>query len=167
MVRFYMKRAAESGRVLFWVCDEMGNDAFRVAGMRSLLSAKLSLMTPEGREAARITGVGTASLSKFTVEIPGERRMTLLQNLSPAGGSISVRNPNWSFRGDISMGNFDVIDVDRSLIMTHGTEWGADGCRWCVEIADERNTLRCLCLCAIADGLLTGGAESPVPVKGG
>ena len=121
-----------------------------MTGIRTLLSAKLSLVTAEDIEAARITGVGTASLSKFTIEIPGERRMTLLQNLTPAGGSVTVRNPNWSFRGDISMGNFDVID-----------------CCSCVQVEDERNIVRCLCLCAIVDGLLTGSAETPIPVKGG
>lgn len=166
-MRFYMQRATGSGGSLFTVCDDKGNDAFRVTGIRTLLSAKLSLVTAEDIEAARITGVGTASLSKFTIEIPGERRMTLLQNLTPAGGSVTVRNPNWSFRGDISMGNFDVIDVDRSLIMTHGVKWGANGCCWCVQVEDERNTVRCLCLCAIVDGLLTGSAETPIPVKGG
>ena len=63
-MRFYMQRATGSGAGLFTVCDDKGNDAFRVTGIRTLLSAKLSLVTAEDIEAARITGVGTASLHR-------------------------------------------------------------------------------------------------------
>lgn len=165
-MRFYLKRFLQSGGALFTVYNELGDIAFLVTGVRSLLSAKMSLRSADGVELARITGMGTSSLSKFSIEIPGEKRMTLIQSITPGGISVSARNPNWSFRGDPALGNFDVIDVDRTLVMTHGAQWKANGSRWYVQIENDRDIVRCLCICAVVDGLLSEGEVSFLPAKG-
>ena len=64
------------------------------------------------------------------------------------------------------MGNFDVIDVDRTLVMTHGAQWKANGSRWYVQIENDRDIVRCLCICAVVDGLLSEGEVSFLPAKG-
>ena len=49
--------------------------------------------------------------------------MTLLCSFVASEPLFKINGQTWVFRGDVLLRNFDVVDVDRTVIFIHGTQW--------------------------------------------
>ena len=81
-MNFYLKRAINSSDSLLFLVYE-GNASeeivYRLKGTYGVLSGKISLLDERENEMARMVQMGTPSLSKFSIEIPGRRKAGLCQ----------------------------------------------------------------------------------------
>ncbi len=162
-MNFYLKRAINSSDSLLFLVYE-GNASeeivYRLKGTYGVLSGKISLLDERENEMARMVQMGTPSLSKFSIEIPGRRKAMLIRNLTVPGGSFVMRCPSWRLRGTPVSGNFDLVDVDRRVVLTHGVDWKQDV--YAIQIQREEDVILGLCVCAAVDSVILGENRAPV-----
>lgn len=161
---FYLRRFVNgTDSLLFVIQDAAGEILYRVEGMNSKLSGEMCLLNAANQPVAWILRVGTASLSKFNIEIPGRKRTVVVRNLTVPGGSFVMRFPSWQLRGLPVSGCFDLVDVDRSVVLTHGMDWKENVC--CIQILKEENVVLGLCVCILLNETISGGICRPVAVQ--
>lgn len=89
----------------------------------------------------------------------------MTQNLTASRQPIKIKKVSWHFRGDLAARSYDILNVDSTVIMTHGRCWNSVGDCYAVDIPRESDILVCLCLSVILDSTVIGGTPAAVPAN--
>lgn len=163
-MKFFLKQNTEGGKEVFIIYDDMGQPAYHVISDKNALSSKLILQDVAEKTVAKINRIGVLTLSRYDISVDDKECAHITQSLSAAIPKLKVHGLNWHFRGDIVLRSFDVLDIDRTLIMTHGRNWGPYGECFAIDIAKPQNELLCLCIAVAIDSMVMGGIGAVLPV---
>ncbi len=162
-MKFYLQQSTNPD-TLFAVSDFLGQPVYRVTGDSLSIGSKTYLIDQNKKEAARIFSVGLTTISKYAIFIGDKERARVIQNLSAARQPIKIKGVSWRFRGDLATRSYDIVDVDSTVIMTHGRCWNASGDCYAVDVTRESDVLVCLCLSVILDSTVIGSIAAALPV---
>ncbi len=163
-MKFYIQQSTESDS-LFMIMDSLGQPIYRVTGDSLSIGSKIYLIDQNQKEAARIFSVGLTTISKYSVFIGDKERARVIQNLTAVRQPIKIKGVSWRFRGDLITRSYDIIDVDSSVVMTHGRCWNTSGECYAVEVTKESDVLLSLSLSVILDNTVITGSVAAVPAN--
>lgn len=161
-MQFYLKQGTDDS--LFHVMNSVGLPVYRVSGGSLAIGNKIYLTDPEGKKAARIYSVGVSSVARYLISVEEKERARVTVNLHSAHHPVRIRGVNWRFRGNLVTRSYDILDESSAVVMSHGRCWNAVGDCYGADIADDADTLICLCIAVILDSTVIGGSASAVPV---
>ena len=81
-MNLYLKQDTEANAGLFTVYDTCGRVCYRLSGDAQTLGGKMYLYDSNGVEAARVTHMGLAGISRYTIVVAEKERARILQNLA-------------------------------------------------------------------------------------
>ena len=163
-MEFYIQHSTEAN-ALFLIMDSLGQLVYRVTGDSLSIGSKIYLIDRNKQEAARIFSVGLNAISKYSVFIGDKERARVIQNLTASRRPIKIKGVSWRFRGDLVTRSYDIVNVDSTVVMTHGRCWNTAGDCYAVDITSESDVLLCLCLSVILDSTVIGGSTAALPVS--
>ena len=159
-LKLYLARSSAGEQSRFLVYDHLGALRHRVDGKITAGGGVLCLVTPEGRQEARIRQKNMLAFSYYSALCADDSRVRLLQSVVQNRPVFYLRGVNWFFHGDATPHSFAVMDVDKSTVMTLQKTWTAFGDGWELFIAEPADELRCLCIAVCVENalFLEGGA---------
>ena len=163
-MRLFLKQNTDGGKTLFTVSDELGRLVYTVAGDSNTIGGKFYLLDNKKIPVARISRLGTTTLSRYAVYIDGQERATVIQNFAAPRQPYRLRGITWQFRGDPMTRSFDLVCLDSTLIMSHGRCWGICGDCFAIDVLKEEDVILSLCISVAVDNTITGGAVSALPI---
>lgn len=163
-MQFYIRQSTDIDS-LFSIMDCSGQPVYRVTGDSLSIGSRLCLVDNEKNEVARIYSVGLPTITKYTIAVGDKERARVTWNMNAKKQQVKIKGVTWRFRGDLAARSYDIVNVDSSVIMTHGRCWNNIGDCYAVEIKDEPDVLVCLCLSVILDSTVIGGTAAPVPAN--
>lgn len=163
-MQFYICQGSDTD-ALFTIMDSAGQPVFRVTGDSLAIGNKLSMIDVANVEIARIYSVGLPNLSKYTISVGEKERARVTWNSSAKQQKVKIKGVSWRFRGDLISRSYDIINVDSSVVMSHGRCWNKIGDCYGVEIHEEADVPVCLCLAVILDSTVFGGVAVPAPAN--
>ena len=148
----YLKQVVGSGALQFLVLDEQQKILYRAVREAEAHRAWIRLFNQEERCVAYVRQTWFLMLELHTLTVGGCEYARLLQTTAMAPTQeIKILGPTWSFRGNLLLRNFDVIDVDHTVVMSHCKRWGAWGDGYEINVANPEFELACLCLALCLD----------------
>ena len=165
-MKFYIKQSTGT-EILFTVSDSLGQPVYQVTGDSLSIGSKSYLIDNNKNEAARIFSVGLSAISKYSVFIDDKERARVILNLTAPKQPVKIKGikgENWRFRGDLVTRSYDIINVDSSVVMTHGRCWNVSGDCFAVDVTNESDVLLCLCIAIILDNTVIGSSVAALPV---
>ena len=163
-MNLYLKQDTEANAGLFTVYDTCGRVCYRLSGDAQTLGGKMYLYDSNGVEAARVTHMGLAGISRYTIVVAEKERARILQNLASLKTPFRIRGISWRLRGDMALRSFDVVDAEGRVVMSHGRCWESSGECFALEIAEAENALLCICIAAVIDSSAQAGSAVALPV---
>ncbi len=163
-LNLYLKQDTEANAGLFTVYDACGRMCYRLTGDAQTLGGKIFLCDTNHREVARITHMGLAGISRYTIVIADKERARILQNLASIKMPFRIRGISWRLRGDLVLRSFDIVDVSDALVMSHGRCWESNGECFALDIAQEKYAPLCICMAAVIDSSAQSGSAVALPV---
>ena len=163
-MHFYLRQNSDTD-ALFIIMDSTGQLVYRVTGDSLSIGNKISMIDNEQNEIARISSVGLATLSKYTIYVGEKERAHLTWNSGAKHHQVKIKGKSWRFRGELVTRSFDIVNVDSSVVMTHGRCWNNMGDCYGVDIKEEVDIPVCLCLAVILDSIVLGGTIAAVPAN--
>lgn len=163
-MNLYLKQDTAANAGLFIVYDACGRVIYSLTGDAQTLGGKMVLRTVAGEEAARITHMGLAGISRYTIIVGEKERARILQNLASTKMPFRIRGIPWRLRGDLLMRNFDLVDASDAVVMSHGRCWESSGECFALDIAQEKNLLLCICIAVVIDSSAQAGSAVALPV---
>ena len=165
-MKFYIKQNTADGTEVFTICNESGQPVYHVQSEESTLYSKLTVFDTEKNAVAKINRIGVISLFRYDISIDDKDCARITQKLSSTGApKLKIHGASWHFRGDMALRSFDVLDVDHTVIMTHGRHWGINGECFAVDIQLPQNEILCLCIAVVVDSIVMGGVGAALPVS--
>lgn len=160
----YMKQSIDPGDVLFYVMDQLGHICYEIKMQKHCLGKRLSIIDLQQQEVAHIHCIGFAKILRCGIVVKGAERLSLLCSLSSSEPLFKINGQTWVFRGEVMLRNFDVVDVDRTVVFTHGSQWVPNvGNVYGITVYQEKYMPECLCICAVIDTFATG-TQNTAPV---
>ncbi|MEE0252690.1 MAG: hypothetical protein UEE41_04765 [Acutalibacteraceae bacterium] len=154
----YLKQSTEPGNLLFHVMDEWGHPCYQVLIDKHRFGKYIYIETTEREKVADIHCMGFSKILRSSILINGRKRMTLLCSFVASEPLFKINGQTWVFRGDVLLRNFDVVDVDRTVIFIHGTQWmSQSGNGYILQIEQPEFALESLCLSVIIDAFSSDG----------
>ena len=137
-MRLFLKQNTDGGKTLFTVSDELGRLVYTVAGDSNTIGGKFYLLDNKKIPVARISRLGTTTLSRYAVYIDGQERATVIQNFAAPRQPYRLRGIAWQFRicGDC----------------------------FAIDVLKEEDVILSLCISVAVDNTITGGAVSALPI---
>ncbi len=161
-MQFYLRQGTDPD-ALFSVMEPSGQLVYRVKGDSLSIGGKFYLLDSAGKEAARIFSVGVTAISKYAIQVGDKERARVTWNFNAKREQVKIKGVHWRFRGDLAARSYDILDIDSSVVMTHGRCWNKIGDCYAVQVTNESDALLCLCLAVILDSTVIGGTAAPVP----
>lgn len=144
----FLKRTISADDPLFVICDMSGNETYRVnyAPGKIFSQQRLSVTDAQGRTAARIRRLPIAGSATYALRM-GKKRVTFVNIITAKGVYSHFYGINYHIRGAIAAKSFDVIDVDKTLVLSHRRHSG-----YCeLDIADGADELFCVAVSVCAN----------------
>lgn len=163
-MKWYIKQSNADGDELFVIYNDVGQPAFYVRNEKTPLYNRMVMQNVAKMTVAKINRIGVHTLSRYDIIIDGRDNVRVVQNLTASAPKFTIRGANWHFRGDLISRSFDILDVDNSILMTHGHCWGVKGECFAAEINGVQNDLTCLCIAIVIDSIVMGGLTAALPV---
>ena len=145
-MKLYLKRDVSAGDISFSVLDECGREKYRVVSVKKKLSTRLNLSVTntDGETAAKIRRFPLANA--FVLRV-GKSHVTFVIVPTKRGILSYFYGNNWHILGDVAAKNFTVIDVDKTLVLSHRRHSG-----YCeLDIADGADELFCVAVSVCAN----------------
>ncbi|HEX2985274.1 MAG TPA: LURP-one-related family protein [Caproiciproducens sp.] len=163
-MQFFLQQSADPD-TLFAVLDSSGQPVYRVTGDSLAVGSKIYLVDQNQNEAARIFSVGLPTIAKYSIFIDDKERARVTRNLTVSRQPIKIKKVSWHFRGDLASRSYDIVDIDSTVVMSHGRCWNSVGDCYALDIQRESDILICLCLSVILDSTVIGGTPAAVPAN--
>lgn len=163
-MNLYLKQDTGANAGLFTVYDSCGRIRYSLKGDAQTLGGRLFLRDGNGAEVARITHMGLAGISRYTITVGEKEHARILQNLASAKTPFRLRGIPWRFRGDMAMRTFDVVDASDAVIMSHGRCWESSGECFALDVTRGEDAVLCICIAAVIDSSAQSGSAVALPV---
>lgn len=136
-----MKRDKSSEKYDFVFFDELGEEKYRAYFKKTKVSAKLNLIVENTANgvAAKIRQLPIVGTRTFVFKV-GKSHVTFVIVPTQKGVYSYFYGNNWHISGDIAAKNFHIIDVDKTVILSHTL--CPDYCL--LEITNPDNELYCV-----------------------
>lgn len=154
-MKLYIKDTAQGGDTRFLIYDELGYIKYKVTIKHTALTCKLDVYDSFGKRVAKIRARDIVILRTYSIAA-SKTRIKVIGRLTDAVPAFSISGISWLFRGDIVGRNFDIINVDKSVVANHCARWGSFGSGYEVNITDPGRGLLCICVCLCIDTLVMG-----------
>lgn len=137
-MKLFLKRDRSADAVCFTVFDESGSEKYRAVSVSTKVTKRtnLLLLTADGEIAGKIRRLPLVSTYTFVMRVK-KSHITFVMVPVKAGILSYFYGNNWHINGSIAAKNFTVIDVDKTVILSHRKH--ADHCT--LEISDADNEL--------------------------
>ena len=146
-MKLFLKRDVSVSKNEFTVFDELGNEKYfaLVKGRKPSSTLSLRLLNTQGEVTAKMRRIPIVGTNTYLFSV-NKKSVTMALVKNSAGFYCYFYGNNWHIHGDVLKKSFDIIDVDKSVVMTHRQY--ADYSE--LEIFDETNELFCVCasICA-------------------
>ena len=156
-MKLHLKRDLSAGDAGFTVFDESGMEKYRAVSVKTKVTKKtnLLLLNSQGETAAKIRRLPIVGTYTFVLKV-AKSHITFVIVPTKNGILSYFYGNNWHINGSISAKDFTIIDVDKSVILSHRKH--ADYCT--LEIFDEEHELYCVSAAICAN--LINTIEKPV-----
>ena len=156
-MKLHLKRDLSASDAGFTVFDESGMEKYRAVSVKTKVTKKtnLFLLDGNGNTAAKIRRLPIVGTYTFVLKV-AKSHITFVIVPTKNGILSYFYGNNWHINGSISAKDFTIIDVDKSVILSHRKH--ADYCT--LEIFDEDNELYCVAAAICAN--LINTIEKPV-----
>lgn len=152
----YLKQTTDPGNILFYVVDQCGHTCYEVGVRKHCFGRRISIFDQAHQEVAYIHCIGFSTLLRCGIFVKGEKRLSLLCKFSASEPLFNINGQTWVFRGEVLLYNFDVVDVDRTVVFTHGKYWTPPiGNVYGITVAKQEFVLESLCISAVIDTFVT------------
>lgn len=163
-MRLIIKRCKQDYRARFLILDELGGEKYHVLGEQKSRGGALFVMNGE-REMAQIRQRGFLFFTGYGISIAGIRCATVIQNLYNLHTMLRISGVDWSLRGDIHARNFDLVDREGKIIMTHAKRWGMWGDGFEIIVSRPEYELVCLCVALCIDWVIPMDGSTVVAIN--
>lgn len=156
-MKLHLKRDVSADGAGFAVFDESGREKYRAVSVKTKVTKKtnLFLLDGNGNTAAKIRRLPIVGTYTFVLKV-SKSHITFVIVPTKNGILSYFYGNNWHINGSIAAKNFTIIDVDKSVVLSHRKH--ADYCT--LEIFDEDNELYCVAAAICAN--LINTIEKPV-----
>lgn len=145
-MKLYVKDSKGSNQSRFLIYDEFSNLKYKVSIEKTSLTIKLDLFDVSlNNRVAKIRKRDILFLKTYTVSCK-EKKIKVIGKLSSSDINFYINGINWFFRGNILKKDFEVINVDKSIIMEHRRKINNGENYYEIDIADQNNEVLCLCI---------------------
>lgn len=140
-MKLHLKRDLSAGDAGFTVFDESGKEKYRAVSVKTKVTKKtnLLLLNSQGETAAKIRRLPIVGTYTFVLKV-AKSHITFVIVPTKNGILSYFYGNNWHINGSLSAKDFTIIDVDKSVILSHRKH--ADYCT--LEIFDADNELYCV-----------------------
>lgn len=153
----YLRRNVSDVFSRYSVFDDKGNMRYDIVGRHSTSGEKINIL--KGNEiVAKIRDFDLGLLNSFTIRSNGNL-INIFVTKNSKGLSASFRNISWRFRGDIMQKNYDIVDLDNSLVCGVCAEYHRGFDSYKIEVFTEERELFCIATAVCLDLIKT--AKTP------
>lgn len=152
-MKLYMKQKVFSWKDKFTIKDEYENDRYYVEGEFLSLGKRLHVYDTQHNEVALIRQKLLSFLQRYFVEIDGREVCQVVRELTLLRPRYTLEGLDWQVHGDFWAHEYSLYDGDRE-VMALSKHWFSWGDSYELDIADEKDTLLCLCVALAVDAAL-------------
>ncbi|MDQ5983761.1 MAG: hypothetical protein RUMPE_00789 [Eubacteriales bacterium SKADARSKE-1] len=152
-MKLYIKDSKDINFSRFLIFDELGNIRYRVSIEYTSLAAKLDVYDTNNKRIAKIRKRDIMSFTTYTVSCK-KGKIKVIGKLTGEDPGFYINGINWYLNGCAPWHNFDIINVDKSIVMTHCMKWSQFGSNYELKINEEDKELLCVCISLCIDTLL-------------
>lgn len=119
-MKFYLQRDRSADNICFSVSDETGVEKYRVISVSTKVTKRtnLVLLNADGNTVGKIRRLPIVSTYTFVLRVKKSHITFVIVPVKNGILSYFYGN-NWHINGSIAAKNFTVIDVDKTVILTH------------------------------------------------
>lgn len=153
--------------LLFTILDRQGKTAFELKGKILPFGCRCILRTPDGKTAARLSGVCIPGSFQYTA-VHGSHRVRMRVHPDSLHRPVMFKGMPWRFRGNLVTRSFDVVedvpgDSTTRVVMAHDRCWTAGRNCYALTIPRSADVPLAVCVAAALDSSVQTGCFSPVP----
>ena len=152
-MKLYIKDSKDDNSVRFLIFDELGNIKYKASIEYTSLAVKLDVYDIYNKRIAKIRKRDIISFNTYTVSCK-QGKIKVIGKLKGENSGFYINGINWYFNGGAPWHNFDIINVDKSIVMTHCMKWGQFGSNYEIIINEEEKELLCVCISLCIDTLI-------------
>lgn len=149
-MKLFMKQKVFSWGDKFTVKDAEERDRYRVEGEVFSWGKKLHVYDEQGQEAAFIHQKLMSWLPRYIVDIDGREVCQIVKKFTFLRPQYELIGLPWRVEGDFWVHEYVLYDDSRE-IMRLSKHWFTWGDSYELDIADDRDTLLCLCVVLAID----------------
>lgn len=162
MMKLFLKYDGSYGDFGFEILDETACLKYTVSVKNEKTKQKIIIQTPEHQTAAEIFHKNLV-LPYFSVHCSGH--LYILVPLIKEYFAFAIYGSTYRFLGDIAAGNFSLIDVDKSPVMTQKKCWSPYGDGFELNLFNEEQEIFALCCAVCAAMYLSASDSKPVSIS--
>lgn len=152
-MNLYIKDSKDSNSTRFLIFDELGKIKYKVSIEYTSLAVKLDVYDTYNKRIAKIRKRDIMSFNTYTISCKSGK-IKVIGKLVGEKSNFYINGINWYFSGSVLWHNFDIINVDKSIVMTHCMKWGQFGSTYELNINEEEKELLCVCISICIDTLI-------------
>lgn len=143
LMKLYIKRGNDTENIPFVVYDELANEKYFVKLDKTHPLYKLSITLADSKTVCKIRQLILPGALAFSIKADS-RNARLVLNKNKSSLNCAIYGINWHIDGNIFTRNYNILDVDNSLIATHSRSFTSteNTCELCVE--DDKNSIFCV-----------------------
>lgn len=169
-LKLYIIDTKSENRKRFSIFDELGNERYTVSLEYTPLTTKIDVYDIYMKKLAKIRKRDVITFNTFTISCKSpshaKNKLRIISNLLNFKDCFYMCGINWLIRGDIISKNFELIDVDSSIVMRHEKKEKQSKTVYEINISDDKNEILCVCISLCIDILNTNAVKNMVrPIK--
>lgn len=169
-MKLYIIDTKSENRKRFSIFDELGNERYIVSIEYTPLTTKIDVYDIYMKRLAKIRKRDVLTFNTFTVSCKKslclKNKLKIISNLLNFKDCFYMCGVNWLLRGDIISKNFELIDVDSSIVMRHEKKEKQSKVVYEMNISEDKNEILCVCISLCIDILNTKAVKNMVrPIK--
>lgn len=152
-MKLYIKDSKDDNSIRFLVYDELGNINYRASIQYTSLAVKLDVYNIHNKRVAKIRKRDIMSFCTYTISSK-KNKIKVFGKFMEEKSSFYINGINWFFSGGKPWCNFNIINVDKTIVMSHRMKWGQFGSNYEINIVEEDKKLLCICIALCIETLI-------------
>lgn len=145
-MKLYIKDSKGDNQSRFLIYDELSNLKYKVSIDKTSLTIKLDVFDiNNSSRVAKIRKRDILFLKTYTVSCK-DKKIKVIGKFTGSDVNFYINGINWFFTGNILKKDFEVINVDKSIIMEHRRKINNGENYYEISINDQNNELLCVCI---------------------
>lgn len=164
---FTISPCAAQGDTVFLIYDEKGEVCYRVTKSKKPAGAVLLVTDQRGEIAAKIKQRVFPPIIRYGISPSEGKNLSVTLRISSNGipQQLVLGGVTWRFRGDLVLRNFDLIDVDSSVLLCHQKCWKDRMDCFTVEVHQPAFQVPLLSVCLCVDFIAEGDINAVVAIN--